>query len=334
MASWKRCPAHLAIALWLAAAAEGAAQSRPVEDELKGSGALAGDIFGFTTGSDVGRPGERGLTLEMTSGFGRRGGIFWSSALSTELSKTVARNISVSLSSFAAGHRIRSVPELDDRSQVRFDGVSGEIGYRFLERSWSNPVAATLSVEPRLGQVEADSGQRASAYSSEFKLLVDTVLIPDRLYGAFNLKYGMGTQRGGPSANANGDEHSETVKANGDRNSRSSADEGEGARKSSAKSNESAFTTVSGAVAYQLSERVLVGMEARYLTQFSGAFLNQLSGHAVFIGPNLYLRLSDWAGVSVAWTPQIWGSAQGSSAALDLDNFEQHQFRLKFASSF
>jgi hypothetical protein len=77
-----------------------------------------------------------------------------------------------------------------------------------------------------------------------------------------------------------------------------------------------------------------VGIEARYLTEFSGAFLNEFSGHAVFLGPNLYLRLSDWAALNFAWTPQIWGRAQGVSASLDLDNFERHQFRLKFAASF
>jgi hypothetical protein len=91
---------------------------------------------------------------------------------------------------------------------------------------------------------------------------------------------------------------------------------------------------VSGALAYQVTERVLVGIEARYLTEFSGAFLNEFSGQAVFVGPNLYLRLSDWAALNFAWTPQIWGRAQGVPAPLDLDNFERHQFRLKFGASF
>jgi hypothetical protein len=196
MASWTRSPARWGTALWLSAVAEGVAQPRPAEDEPIGAQALGGDIFGFTTPSDVGNPGERGIAFDLTSGLGKRGGLFWSSALSTELSRTVARNLSITVSSFAAGHRIRSVPELDDRSQVRFDAVSTEISYRFLERSRTNPLAATISVEPRVARVEADTGNRVNAYSGEFKLLTDAVLIPNRLYGAMNLKYYVSTQRG------------------------------------------------------------------------------------------------------------------------------------------
>jgi len=336
MASWARSPALWATALWLAAAAEGGAQPTPAGDEPKGATALGGDIFGFTTPSDVGSPGEKGIAFDLTSGLGRRGRVYSSSALSTELSKTVARNLSVSLSSFAAGHRIRSVPELDDRSQVRFDGVSGEISYRFLERSRTNPLAATISVEPRVARFEADTGNRVSAYSSEFELLIDTVLIPNRLHGAMNLKYYVNTQRGRSPTDEKGDESSaiNSTTDEGDNAARNGADGGKGSGTTRAKWDESAFTTVSGALAYQVTERVLVGIEARYLTEFSGAFLNEFSGHAVFVGPNLYLRLSDWAALNFAWTPQIWGRAQGVPTSLNLDNLERHQFRLKFAASF
>ena len=41
------------------------------------------------------------------------------------------------------------MPDLNDRARVHFDGLSGEISYRFLERSQANPVAATFLVEPR-----------------------------------------------------------------------------------------------------------------------------------------------------------------------------------------
>jgi hypothetical protein len=167
-------------------------------------------------------------------------------------------------------------------------------------------------------------------------MLMDAVLIPNRLYGAMNLKYYVNTQRGRSPADANGDEssasNSATDKGDGAARNGANGEKGSGTRR--AKWDESAFTTVSGALAYQVTERVLVGIEARYLTEFSGAFLNEFSGQAVFVGPNLYLRLSDWAALNFAWTPQIWGRAQGVPASLDLDNFERHQFRLKFAASF
>jgi hypothetical protein len=200
----------------------------------------------------------------------------------------------------------------------------------------TNPLAATISVEPRVARVEADTGNRVNAYSGEFKLLTDAVLIPNRLYGAMNLKYDVSTQRGRSPADPNEGEGSLTNSATdkGDSAARNGANGQKGSGTRRAKWDESSFTTVSGALAYQVTERVLVGIEARYLTEFSGAFLNDFSGHALFVGPNLYLRLSDWAALNFAWTPQIWGRAQGVPAPLDLDNFERHQFRLKFGASF
>jgi hypothetical protein len=87
-------------------------------------------------------------------------------------------------------------------------------------------------------------------------------------------------------------------------------------------------------LAYQVSERVFIGVEARYLTAFAGAFLNDFSGHALFAGPNLLVKLSDTADLNIAWTPQIAGRATGVPARLDLDNFERHQLRVKLAVSF
>jgi hypothetical protein len=334
MAVSARSPALWVTAFWLAAAGA-AAQPRPGQDEPKGMEALGWDIFGFTTPSDVGSPGERSIAFEMTSGLGRRGGLYWSPIFSGELSYTIARNLSVSLSSFVTEHRIRSVPDLDDRAQVHFDGLSGEISYRFLERSQANPFAATLSVEPRAARVEADSGQRVGAYSSEFKLLVDVALIPNRLYGAINLKYGLGTQRARSPAEPNGEESSGTHATTAEESAGTNGVGGDkGFDSKRAKWVESAFTTVSAALAYQVMERVLVGIEARYLTEFSGAFLNEFSGHAVFVGPNLFLRISDYAALSFAWTPQLGGRGKGVPASLDLNNFERHQFRLKFSASF
>jgi hypothetical protein len=152
-------------------------------------------IFGFMPPTDVGSPGDKGIALERTTRLGKRGGTYWSPTLKTQLSGTVANNLSVALSPFVTGHRIRSVPDLDDRSQLRFDGLSGEVTYRFLERTHTNPLAAAFSVEPRLARVGPITGEPVSAYAAEFKLLVDGVLVPDRLYGAINLNYAIGTER-------------------------------------------------------------------------------------------------------------------------------------------
>jgi hypothetical protein len=291
-----------AAALWLATAFGVAAQPSSSEYEPKAYEVPSGDIFGFTTPTDVGSPGDKDITLETTTRLGKRGGTYWSPTLKTQMGGTIANNVWLGLSPFVTGHRIRSVPDLDDRSQLRFDGFSGEVIYRFLERTQTNPLAAAFSIEPRVARVGPVTGEPVSAYAAEFKLLLDAVLVPDRLYAAINLNYALGTER-----------HRWAVDA---------------------KWEEASATNVSGALAYQAAERVLVGVEARYLTVFSGAFMNEFAGHAVFAGPNLFLKLSDSAALNFAWTPQLAGRAKGIPASLDLNNFERHQFRLKFAASF
>jgi hypothetical protein len=156
-------------------------------------------------------------------------------------------------------------------------------------------------VEPRWARVDALSGDRVNSLGNEFKLFIDTVLVPERLYGALNFNYALGTQRGlGPDE----------------------------------KWAESSGTNVSGALTYQITDRIFAGVEGRWLTAFSGAFLNDQAGSGLFAGPTLLLKLTDSAAFNVVWTPQVAGRAMGVSGDLDLDNFERHQFRAKFATSF
>lgn len=281
----------------------GLAQTAQKSDDESAVEVPGGDIFGFTDPTDVGDPGDKSLALETTTRIGKAGGLYASPTLKTELSHTIAPNLAVSLSSFLTGHHIRAVPNLDDRSSVRFDGLSTEVLYRFLERSPGNPFAATFAFEPRVSRVDELTGERAAGYEAEFKLFVDAVLVPKRLYGALNLNYAVATQR---SASGFG-----------------------------ASSETSSGTTVSGALAYQAGERLFIGAEARWLTAFSGALLDQLSGHALFAGPTLLVKLSDQAAFNVSWTPQITGRAQDNPGRrLDLDNFERHQLRVKFTTNF
>ena len=128
------------------------------------------------------------------------------------------------------------------------------------------------------------------------------MLIPDRLFGAVNFNYAPGTQK------ADNDPDSGWVRSSG--------------------------TNVSGALTYQVSERLFVGAELRYLAAFEGAALDHKVGEALLGGPTLLYKLNDATALNVVWTPQIWGRGGASSDRLDLDNFERHQFRLKLATAF
>jgi hypothetical protein len=269
--------------------------------EQNGFEVPGGDIFGFTDPTDVGDKGDRGLALELSNLAGKRSGRYWSPTLKTQIGYTPADNLAIALSSFVTAHRIREVPDLDNRTSTRFDGFSGEVAYRFIERSQSNPLAATVSVEPRIARVDAVSGERVRSYANEIKLFLDAVVVPDTLYAAMNVNYSLATQQGfGPDE--------AWVDSSG--------------------------TSVSAALTYQVTERIFAGVEGRWLTAFSGAFLDDQTGWGLFAGPTLLVKITESAALNLVWTPQLTGRASGVDRSLDLDNFERHQFRAKFATSF
>jgi hypothetical protein len=260
-----------------------------------------GDMFGFTSPTDVGNPGERGIAFELSSRAGKRAGSYWSPTLKTQFSFTLEDNVALALSPWVTAHRIREVPTLEDRTATRFDGFSGEVSYRFIQRTHANPVAATISIEPRMSRVDALTGEGARSYGSEVKLLVDAVIVPGRFYGAVNINYAFGTQRSvGPD----------------DRWTDNSG------------------TAVSGALTYQFTDRLFAGIESRWLTSFSGAALNEQMGWGVFAGPTMLVKVTEGAALNLAWTPQVSGRASGTGESPDLDTFERQQFRAKFATSF
>ena len=76
-------------------------------------------------------------------------------------------------------------------------------------------------------------------------------------------------------------------------------------------------------------------LEAKcYLRKYDGIGLEEFTGQALFAGPTAYLLLSERSRRTIAWTVQAWGRATGSTAALDLVNFERHQPRLIFGFNF
>ena len=89
------------------------------------------------------------------------------------------------------------------------------------------------------------------------------------------------------------------------------------------------------ALAYQLPNKIfVVGVEARYLSGFNGAWLDHNVGNALYIGPTFLWRITDKIGFNVTYQPQVSGHAVGNPARLDLDNFDRAQFRAKVALAF
>jgi hypothetical protein len=258
-----------------------------------------GDIFGFTDPTDVGSAGDKGLAFEWTGSFGKREGHYRAQVLKTEFGVTPAENLFTAFSFFTTRHNISGSPDFADINRTAFDGVSTEVAYRFLPRSAGYPFAATASVEPRYASVDGTAGTPVHQYSVEAKLFVDTVIVPDRLYGAFNANFVWARQR--------------------DRLPGAEWIEGSG-------------TNLSGSLTWQLSPQFFIGAEVRYLTFFNGGWLDHFAGDALFAGPHMFFAINDKAQLNLAWTPQVYGTSNltpGSS--LDLDYFERHQCRAKLS---
>jgi hypothetical protein len=258
------------------------------------------NVFGFTSGTDVGDLGEQELEWEFAPRWSKRQGSYSAVLHRLEYGATPVRDIHFAAGLLFAHHNIRDVPGLDDQSQFTFDGLSFEAKFRLIERALS-PVGLTLIVEPTLSRIEEATGQPADRQSIEVRLAADAELVKERLYAAFNVFY-----------------EPERTHVRGE-------DEAE---------KESTFG-MSSALALQIAKGVFVGGEIRHLRQFEGLGLDRHVGHATFLGPTFYARLSQRWWIAAAWSIQVAGhSVDNPGLALDLDDFSRHEARLRTGIEF
>jgi hypothetical protein len=281
-----------------------------------------GDIFGFTNPTDIGDPCQWGIAIENTGLAGKRDGSFFALFTKTQVAYTYSENLAFAFSAFTAYNKWSNVTVLQDAlasagagvivtewDKLQFDGLSGEVLLRLVTRSSGQPFALTVSMEPRWSRIDlgGPTGFPAEFYAGEFKLFLDAALT-DRLFAAMNLIYVLATQKY-DIAGANWVDNSLT-------------------------SVSVALTGRVHAAEKALVEGVFLGFEGRLLSLFAGLALNQNIGNAFFMGPTLAIAFQHGRMLNFVWTPQVAGRAHPASAPgpLDLDNFERHQFRVKFAT--
>lgn len=260
------------------------------------------DIFGFTSPSDVGKPGDHGIAIENSFRLGKRDGNYGALSTKLEYGRTLATDFWLGVSAFGSWHDMRGVSSIGaDLSRVQFDGFSTEIAYRFMPRSDRHPFAATLAFEPRWARIDGNTGTQATAFSGELKLFVDAVIVPDKWFWGFNASMA-------PQVAQASDAGSPWVS--------------------------SSSANVSTALTYQVSPFFFMGGEIRYLAAFEGALAGRLAGEALMVGPNLLYKPSEKSAINIAWTPQVAGRSASTSDTLDLDSFTRHELRLKFVQQF
>jgi hypothetical protein len=262
-----------------------------------------GDLFGFTSATDVGDAGAKGVAFETTARIGKPGGgTFIVPTLKTQFSWTPVEDTQIALSPFFSGFLMNSVPESTNRSFVGFDGFSAEASRRVIPRSNERALAVTVSAEARWARIDGTTGGATDSRSLTLKLFADRALVPNRLYAAANLNFTTGTAR-----------------------LRRSASEGR---------TESSGTDASFALTAKLTDVLFIGAETHWLESFSGNAAEHWQGRAFTAGPTTMLKLSDTVTLNAGWQAQVAGRKKGEGGPLNLADFDRHQVRMKLAMGF
>jgi hypothetical protein len=283
-------------------------------EPLPGTPAIpGGDIYGMTSPTDIGDPCSWAFATEFTGRAGKRDGSYLAITDKNQFSYTWSNRLAFAFSPFITYNNWSNVTVaaaavgVASFNATQFDGLSGEVAYRILARSPGQPVAITLSSEPRWARVDGLTGWRTEAYGNEFKFFAD-IALTERVFAAANLSYGLARSRLDLPGALWTDTSSTTVSA--------------------------ALTAQVYAQEKAAIEAIYLGVEGRFLSAFNGLTLNQNVGNGFFFGPTMAIAFAGGRMLNVVWVPQVAGRALPASAPgpLDLDNFERAQFRVKFAT--
>ncbi|WP_225146119.1 hypothetical protein [Bradyrhizobium sp. NBAIM16] len=251
-------------------------------------------IFGFSMGSDIGKPGEMEIEFENVGAFGKRSGTYAAWANLNQVKYTVSDNFRIAPGFALTGHHINGVPGLADHRDLAFGGVALELRYKLLDRAVA-PFGLTLHAQPGWSRIDDGSGMHIAQYGAEFAALFDRELVKDRLFAAFNVWYGTGGTR---ETLTNLWRHDSEMQ-------------------------------LQAAISYAVHPDLVLGLGVRYARAYDGGGLDRFLGDAVFAGPTFSYNISKEVGISGTWQMQVAGQAIGDVRSLNLDQLERHQALLR-----
>jgi hypothetical protein len=257
-------------------------------------------MFGFLDGADIGNENEKAFEYEGTGSFQKRGGRYAALEHELEFEHVPTQNFAYELSAHLLSHSISGVEGLDDRNSTQFSGLSAKLRYLIVGRGPGSPVGLTVSAEPEWARVDDVDGTRTQAYSSEFRLVADAELIPNRLYAALNLMYEPGTAK--------------------------PADTGMWERTSDG--------GIGLGLTYRLTPTWAMGIATEYHRAYDGLLFQTFDGEALFLGPTLQINFTPKVLLAAAFSAQVAGHAVDDPRALDLTNFEKYRANVKLEFEF
>lgn len=301
--------AALAASKRLVAAAKRAAESGPllvvaIMSAMLSTGARGTTIetehlFGFTIGSDVGDVGERELEGTVTGRHSKQTGTYGAAEGTLSAEFVPIPNLRTEITGVGIGYNVAGVGGFADQRYAAFGGLAADIRYRLVDRATA-PFGLAVGAEPHWGRADDVTGQPGNQYGVDFVVAADWEIVPDRIVAAFNLLY-----------------RPEALRS----------------KLSGTWSDESTAGVAFGVMA-QIRSGIFIGGEARYLRRYDGLGLDTFAGQGFFVGPTIYVKLSEKAWITAAWSEQVAGQAASVAGSLDLVNFERHQARLLFGVSF
>ncbi|MGY6569531.1 MAG: hypothetical protein ACXIVE_11110 [Salinarimonas sp.] len=263
------------------------------------------DLFGFTEGADIADPGEFGFAVELEGAFGARPSPY------NELTGTVEATIGVTdwfeMTPFLSIASTRLREEFDEptRSATGVAGLGVGFKFKLLDRDQTG-FGLAFKAAPFFTWFDEGEAVRGRGYGGEFALMLDRAFIPGQFYGGLNVTF-------------------ETTRF------RQSGFDEDGMRHPWEPSSELGF---SAALSTRIAQGVFLGGEVAYLRAYESAGLDRFAGEALFVGPTLFMPVSENVELSAGFSSQVWGRPQGGGARLDLDNFNRHRARLMLAVSF
>ena len=283
-----------------AADLRGAAKETAAASQLcKETAELNPDIFGFSSGTDVASPKSLAMGLEYGGTFRSRSARYTGTDGKVQLSYGLLPCVEIG-PSFTFGFSKES-PYGGPRTETSALGAAIEAKFKLWGRA-QHGFGATLVFEPSWSRVrERTQGSPRINYDETglaSKLLFDAVLVPEKLFFAFNLAHEATWIGLSPSEE------------------------------------ESTFTT-SAALALRMSETLYWGIEGSYRHAYADAFFDRAQGDAWFVGPTFLWQISDSATLSGAFAVQVAGNEKGATGGnLNLADFNQYEAKLKLGISF
>jgi opacity protein-like surface antigen len=270
--------------------------------------AIAAPDFGYVYTATTEEPGETEISLWATDRRGKGEGHYDAQDYKLEVERGITDSFGVSAYVNFASHHVRGLGgefEPVDRD-FAFRGLSAEFKYQ-LRAPEHGRLGVAIYAEPGWSRISKVTGEKAREFELELKTIVQKNLAGDRLVWAANLTLEPEWER----------EHEELAPA----------------IVSSKTKQELALELATG-LSYRVTPELWLGVEGRYHSVYPD-WTHGLhrENYAVHAGPSVHYAAGEWS-VTATWLPQLFGSPNGPSSSLELEDHEKNEFRMKLSREF